>query len=106
MCGIAGVVGIKDQEQSRVVIERMTNRMSHRGPDADGFCVDHGVALGHRRLSIIDLSEAANQPQFDSSNRYAIILNGEIYNFRTAPNPTPKQSSPHTPSTDPIAYRS
>ena len=82
MCGIAGIAGMKDTEDARCTIERMTDRIAHRGPDADGFFVDDGVALGHRRLSIIDLSEAANQPQFDVSNRYAIILNGEIYNFR------------------------
>lgn len=82
MCGIAGVAGIKDQADSRSTIERMTACIAHRGPDADGFFVDDLIALGHRRLSIIDLSESANQPQFDSTNRYAIILNGEIYNFR------------------------
>lgn len=82
MCGIAGVAGITDHQRSRAIIERMTTSIAHRGPDADGFLVEDGIALGHRRLSIIDLSEAANQPQFDSTGRYAIILNGEIYNFR------------------------
>ena len=82
MCGIAGIAGIKDKELSRALIERTTARIAHRGPDADGFFIDDGIALGHRRLSIIDLSEAANQPQFDVSGRYAIILNGEVYNFR------------------------
>lgn len=82
MCGIAGVAGIKDKERSQTLIRRMTARIAHRGPDADGFFVADGIALGHRRLSIIDLSEAANQPQFDVSGRYSIVLNGEIYNFR------------------------
>src|SRR5689334_21936817 len=82
MCGIAGVAGINEKARARSTIEGMTAAIAHRGPDADGFFVDDGIALGHRRLSIIDLSEAANQPQFDSSDRYAIILNGEIYNFR------------------------
>ena len=59
----------------------MTDRLRHRGPDADGFFVSDQAALGHRRLSIIDLSDAANQPIFDSSGRYSIILNGEIYNY-------------------------
>ena len=55
--------------------------MSHRGPDAEGFFMDGELGLGHRRLSIIDLSEAANQPFEDSSGRYTIIFNGEIYNY-------------------------
>jgi asparagine synthase (glutamine-hydrolysing) len=82
MCGIAGIAGMKDIRAASALIERMTDRIAHRGPDADGFFVDDGIALGHRRLSIIDLSEAANQPQFDATDRFAIILNGEIYNFR------------------------
>lgn len=82
MCGIAGIAGIKNRDVARSIIGQMTDSIAHRGPDADGFFVEEGIALGHRRLSIIDLSESANQPQFDSSNRYAIILNGEIYNFR------------------------
>lgn len=60
----------------------MTDAMAHRGPNADGHFVDEHVALGHRRLSIIDLSPEANQPFWDSSGRYAIVFNGEVYNFR------------------------
>src|SRR5688572_24828444 len=82
MCGIAGIAGSNDRDMAEMVIRRMTDRLAHRGPDADGFLVEDGIALGHRRLSIIDLSEAANQPQFDSNGRFAVILNGEIYNFR------------------------
>src|SRR5687767_8463744 len=82
MCGIAGIAGIKDIESARSKIELMTAGLAHRGPDAAGFFVDAGIALGHRRLSIIDLSEAANQPLYDAAGRYAIILNGEIYNYR------------------------
>ena len=82
MCGIAGIVGLKNREHASEKIRRMTDLVSHRGPDADGFFIDEGIAIGHRRLSIIDLSEEANHPLFDASGRYAIILNGEIYNFR------------------------
>lgn len=82
MCGIAGIVGLKNREQASEKVRRMTALVSHRGPDADGFFIDEGIAIGHRRLSIIDLSEEANHPLFDASGRYAIILNGEIYNFR------------------------
>ena len=59
----------------------MTQSMSHRGPDAEGYFLDRELAFGHRRLSIIDLSSAANQPFFDNSGRYCIIFNGEIYNY-------------------------
>lgn len=59
----------------------MTDALSHRGPDADGFFVDNEMALGHRRLSIIDLSSAANQPFIDNSGRYVMVFNGELYNF-------------------------
>ena len=82
MCGIAGIAGLRDEQAAGAAIRRMTERIAHRGPDADGFLIEDRVALGHRRLSIIDLSEAANQPQFDVTGRYGIILNGEIYNFR------------------------
>ncbi len=60
----------------------MTDSISHRGPDAEGFFSDRIVGLGHRRLSIIDLSTAANQPMFTSDGRYSIIFNGEIFNYR------------------------
>jgi asparagine synthase (glutamine-hydrolysing) len=60
----------------------MSDAMAHRGPDADGFYIKDEIALGHRRLSIIDLSVTANQPMFDPSGRFVLIFNGEIYNFR------------------------
>jgi asparagine synthase (glutamine-hydrolysing) len=59
----------------------MADKLKHRGPNAEGFHVSEGVALAHRRLSIIDLSEGANQPMTDVSGRYTIVFNGEIYNF-------------------------
>ena len=81
MCGIAGIVHFTNEPVERSVIGKMTNAMAHRGPDADGFFVEQEVALGHRRLSIIDLSAAANQPFSDNSDRYRIIFNGEMYNY-------------------------
>jgi asparagine synthase (glutamine-hydrolysing) len=90
MCGIAGIIGLKDTENAAAKIKRMSQSLSHRGPDAEGFFIDDRVALGHRRLSIIDLSETANQPLFDSTNRYAIILNGEIYNYLEVKNSFPE----------------
>lgn len=83
MCGIAGFVsGSRDREDIRVMIEAV----KHRGPDASGtyfdYCHNVNVALGHRRLSIIDVSESANQPFESADGRYVITYNGEVYNFR------------------------
>jgi asparagine synthase (glutamine-hydrolysing) len=63
------------------LVKKMTTAMAHRGPNAVGFLEDENVALGHRRLSIIDLSEGANQPFADHSRRYQMVYNGELFNF-------------------------
>lgn len=82
MCGIAGIVSRHTIHPETV--HDMTNAVSHRGPDAQGiFISDSGkVALGHTRLSIIDLSAAANQPMVSADKRLVIVFNGEIYNYR------------------------
>ncbi len=80
MCGIAGILN-KEEPVQPDQIRRMTDSMFHRGPDSEGFFMDRELAFGHRRLSIIDLSDAANQPFEDASGRYVIVFNGEIYNF-------------------------
>jgi asparagine synthase (glutamine-hydrolysing) len=80
MCGIACILN-KESPVPIEQIHRMTDSMRHRGPDAEGFFVDGELAFGHRRLSIIDLSETANQPFEDASGRYVIVFNGEIYNY-------------------------
>ncbi|TAE47146.1 MAG: asparagine synthase (glutamine-hydrolyzing) [Bacteroidetes bacterium] len=82
MCGIAGFAGENDLVLARQRVETMTHRIAHRGPDAAGYFVREQIAFGHRRLSIIDLSEVSNQPMTDPSGRYTLIFNGEIYNFR------------------------
>jgi len=83
MCGIAGIISFsKNNINLPATIRRMTDAMAHRGPDSDGFYVNDTIALGHRRLSIIDLSTAANHPIPDYTGRYQIIFNGEIYNFQ------------------------
>lgn len=85
MCGIAGFCNfhgsVKMQEEN---LEKMKQRMLHRGPDAGGSYVsgDGKVALGHRRLSIVDLSEAGLQPMKSHSGRYVMVYNGEIYNYK------------------------
>jgi len=82
MCGIVGIIGVNNQRKSAVLIQKMTDKIAHRGPDSDGsFIFDEG-ALGHRRLSVIDLNEVSNQPFFDNSKRLAIVFNGEIYNYQ------------------------
>src|SRR5882762_8399694 len=81
MCGIAGILNFKNEPADESAIRRMTEAMAHRGPDAVGFFSEGSIALGHLRLSIIDLSSAANQPFTDNSGRYVMVYNGEIYNY-------------------------
>jgi asparagine synthase (glutamine-hydrolysing) len=81
MCGISGILSWQIPPQ-RDLIERMNQRMIHRGPDADGIYVNSVVGLGHRRLAIIDLSAAGQQPMADHSERFRIVFNGEIYNYQ------------------------
>src|SRR5688572_33160650 len=81
MCGIAGFYS-PEKKFTRDDLAAMTKMLAHRGPDASGFYFDEEAGLGHRRLSTIDLSEAANQPMRSHSGRYEVIFNGEIYNYR------------------------
>lgn len=83
MCGINGIISdnYSDEEQ-RSLIAKMNVTLAHRGPDNDGIWQGDHVSLGHRRLSIIDLSSESNQPFFSQDNRYIIIYNGELYNYR------------------------
>ncbi len=79
MCGIVGIIGynlIREQD-----LDTMAQSISHRGPDNQGIYIDGNVGLGHRRLSIIDLSSAAHQPMISSSSDTVIVFNGEIYNY-------------------------
>lgn len=81
MCGIAGIINFNNATPDPALIRRMTDCMAHRGPDAAGLYSDGPAALGHLRLSIIDLSSAANQPFTDASGRYVMVFNGEMYNY-------------------------
>ena len=84
MCGISGVIFFKENKFfSLDNLKKMTDSISHRGPDSSGLWVSENkrVFLGHRRLSILDLSKAGNQPMTSSCTRYVITFNGEIYNF-------------------------
>jgi len=77
MCGICGFIGLDDRE----LLRRMCDIMAHRGPDDSGEYYQPGVGLGHRRLSIIDLS-AGHQPMHNEDKTVWIVFNGEIYNFQ------------------------
>jgi len=82
MCGIVGVLDRSGEPVSPVVIRRMTDQVIHRGPDDSGIFTDRAVGLGHRRLSIIDLSSAGHQPVATPDGRYVMVYNGEVYNFQ------------------------
>ncbi len=85
MCGITGFFtpGFVDEVELRARVCRMADQLVHRGPDDSGVCVDPlaGVALGFRRLAILDLSPAGHQPMQSASGRLVIVFNGEVYNF-------------------------
>ncbi len=79
MCGIAGIAG---PNASVRIVARMTAAQQHRGPDGKGLWSSRGIALGHRRLKVIDLSEAGRQPMSTPDGRYTIVYNGEVYNYK------------------------
>jgi len=85
MCGVAGFWDVRGRlvpDQARIALRRMTDAIRQRGPDDEGVFHDaeSGIALGHRRLSIVDLSPQGHQPMTSASGRYVIVFNGEVYN--------------------------
>lgn len=91
MCGIAGFYNVKSDQilaERNSLLGRFLSSIAHRGPDSEGRWHDDnsGVSIGQRRLSIIDLSETGNQPMLSHSERYIIVYNGEIYNFKSIRN--------------------
>ncbi len=84
MCGLAGIAGLEDEATARKSLQAMVGRLRHRGPDDRGefFAPGNQIALGHTRLSILDLSPAGHQPMHSADGRFVIVFNGEIYNFR------------------------
>src|SRR5512143_3018815 len=82
MCGIAGIIQFGVRRYTAEHLKKMTDALAHRGPDGEGFwaTASGDVLLGHRRLSILDLTEIAAQP-FRYVDRYVIIHNGEVYNY-------------------------
>lgn len=81
MCGIAGLVGHPDRVGAEARVRAMTTALARRGPDAEGLESWDGAALGHRRLSIFDLSDAGRQPMLSPDGRIGVVFNGAIYNF-------------------------
>ncbi|RYY15407.1 MAG: asparagine synthetase B, partial [Chitinophagaceae bacterium] len=83
MCGIAGIISPDNTILTRQNLGLMTDAMSHRGPDGEGFWISRSgkAGFGHRRLAIIDLSENGAQPMH-FEDRYTIVYNGEIYNYK------------------------
>ena len=81
MCGIAVAAGVNGHRMDRVVLERMTKSLLHRGPDDGGIYLEGSVGLGFRRLSILDLSDAAHQPMVSDDGLHILVFNGEIFNF-------------------------
>src|SRR3990170_4341803 len=82
MCGIAGILRFDGSSVPDTIIRKMTDSLHHRGPDDEGYHFDKGVALGHRRLSIVDLTAAGHQPMCNENGSIWLIYNGEIYNYR------------------------
>ncbi|MGZ3884101.1 MAG: asparagine synthase (glutamine-hydrolyzing) [Bacteroidia bacterium] len=82
MCGITGIFNINGAPASRDIIRSMTDKIAHRGPDGDGFFVEENVALGHRRLAILDTSSLGSQPMASKNGEWIVVFNGCIYNYR------------------------
>ena len=83
MCGIAGIYNFNGSEVELGVLQRFTDSLAHRGPDGSGYQLfdNNFLGLGHRRLSILDLSESGKQPMSYADQRFWITYNGEIFNF-------------------------
>jgi asparagine synthase (glutamine-hydrolysing) len=82
MCGINGIYSHNSAADYFPVIKRMNETLAHRGPDDQGIFIENEIALGHCRLSIIDLSKAGHQPMSYADGRFTIVFNGEIYNYK------------------------
>lgn len=87
MCGLTGFLSTKAElsaQKMRTIVSSMSETLTHRGPDDDGFWLDEaaGMALGFRRLAIVDLSPNGHQPMLSACGRFALVFNGEVYNFK------------------------
>ena len=102
MCGFVGFNSSKEFHSLRELLPKATSSLTHRGPDDSGLFFDerYGIGLGHRRLSIIDLSEAGRQPMSSDDGTVHIVYNGEVYNFREIRETLEKKGHGFKSSTD------
>ena len=83
MCGINGILHLQSQKKvDERILTQMRDALEHRGPDDKGIYIQQNIGLGHRRLSILDVTSAGHQPFLSEDGRYAMVYNGEIYNFK------------------------
>jgi asparagine synthase (glutamine-hydrolysing) len=99
MCGIVGFIDKKNQKEKNKIIKEMSNKIIHRGPDSEGIYVDDTIALGHRRLSIIDV-KTGGQPIYNEKGNLLVIYNGEVYNFQEIKKELVKKKHKFTTNTD------
>jgi asparagine synthase (glutamine-hydrolysing) len=100
MCGITGIINLNGMPAEHAVLQRMTDAIIHRGPDGEGHYINGPVGLGHRRLSIIDLSLAGHQPMATDDGRFVLTYNGvpslKHKAINSIPAPIRKYCSRHT----------
>ena len=99
MCGFVGFVDKYKKKEKDKIIKDMADMISHRGPDSAGYFTDNNIALGHRRLSIIDL-EGGTQPIYNEDKTKVIVFNGEIYNYKELKEKLEKKGHVFTTNTD------
>ena len=80
MCGLTGLLCPKTDKDIKSYLSKMTSSLVHRGPDDEGIWTEESIGMGHRRLSIIDLSSSGKQPMNSNCGRFVLTFNGEIYN--------------------------
>ena len=100
MCGIAGIIKKQNSRIEKEEIRKMNDVMAHRGPDSEGIYIDDGIGLGHRRLSIVDLSDGGRQPMVSFDQRFILVFNGEIYNYIELKDALQKEGAVFYTSTD------
>ncbi len=100
MCGISGFINASGKPVDQKILKAMSDKISHRGPDGEGFWKDGNIGLAHRRLAIIDLTDGANQPMQSQDGRYVIVFNGEIYNFKDIRNRMIEKGQSFTTNSD------
>ncbi|MFZ1256265.1 MAG: asparagine synthase (glutamine-hydrolyzing) [Saprospiraceae bacterium] len=83
MCGLTGIFHFDGREVSLELLKKMTSQLVHRGPDGEGYYNNGQIGLGHRRLSILDLSENGKQPMYSKDGKWVLVFNGCIYNYQT-----------------------